>query len=42
MPKRFSAPRAVAMTFAPAAFAIWIAVVPIPELAPWTSRVSPG
>ena len=32
---------AVVMTFAPKAFASWIAVVPIPEVPPCTSNVSP-
>ena len=32
---------AVAMTFAPKALPSWIAVVPMPEAPPWTSRVSP-
>jgi len=38
----FSAPRPVVMTFAPAALAIWIAVTPMPDVAPCTKRVSPA
>ena len=38
----FASPRAVAITRAPAAFAIWIAVTPIPLFAPCTSSVSPA
>jgi len=38
----FSAVRAVTTARAPKLFAIWIAVVPIPELPPWTSKVSPA
>jgi hypothetical protein len=30
------------MTWAPAALAIWMAVTPMPLVAPWTSRVSPA
>ena len=37
-----AAPRPVAITLAPAALAIWIAVVPIPDVAPWIITVSPG
>ena len=33
---------AVAMTLAPSALAIWIAVTPMPLVPPWISRVSPG
>ena len=36
------APREVAMTRAPAALAIWMAVTPMPLVAPWISRVSPA
>ena len=32
----------MAITFAPAALAIWIAVVPMPEVEPWISTVSPA
>jgi hypothetical protein len=38
----FSGPREVAMTRAPAALAIWMAVTPMPLVAPWISRVSPA
>jgi hypothetical protein len=33
---------AVAMTVAPKALASWIAVVPMPEVPPWTRKVSPA
>jgi hypothetical protein len=36
-----SAEPTVTMTVAPAAFASWIAVTPIPLEPPWTSSVSP-
>jgi hypothetical protein len=36
-----SAP-AVAITIEPKALASWIAVVPMPDVPPWTSRVSPA
>ena len=38
----FAALPAVAMTVAPKALASWIAVVPIPDVPPCTSRVSPA
>ena len=38
----FSALPAVAITVAPKALASWIAVVPMPDVPPWTSSVSPA
>ena len=32
----------MAITVAPNALASWMAVVPMPEVPPWTSSVSPG
>ena len=37
-----AAPRAVAITLAPAAFAIWIAVTPMPLFPPCTRKTSPA
>ena len=37
-----SAPREVAITVAPAALAIWMAVTPMPLVAPWISRFWPA
>ena len=38
----FSALPAVVATRAPMAFASWMAMVPIPPVAPWMRTVSPG